>query len=477
MTTLTKSSSAHRPATELAFETNEAVTEPLALQVRGQIPDWLTGQLFRNGPGRWEFDQQQANHWFDGMALIHCFTIEDGGVSYSSRFIESRAYLAACDTGKLRYAEFASDPCRTRFQKIAALFNPGLTDNPAVSTFEFGERMIALSETPMAYEFDPATLETLGVAYENPDTFATAHPHAGEGGSLINLSCKLGARNSQSFFSVDPTTLQQTRIARLPRSRPTYQHSFGITDRWIVFTEFPFKVNPLDIVRSGRPFIENFKFAPEDGTTLTLIDRQSGEIGGVWEAGPGFCFHHANSYEEGEDVVVDLCRFDNPAVVENLYVDKLRGGEYPAEASPFLHRYRLTPGSGRAEESRISDEPIDLPRINYARCNGKPYRYVYGVGLDEGSPLDRLVKIDVTSQAATIWREANAFVGEPVFLAAPNAEREDDGVLLSLVLDGDAGRSMLLVLDASDMTELARAEVTSPLAPGFHGSFVRSRAS
>jgi carotenoid cleavage dioxygenase-like enzyme len=33
---------------------------------------------------------------------------------------------------------------------------------------------------------------------------------------------------------------------------------------------------------------------------------------------------------------------------------------------------------------------------------------------------------------------------------------------------------MLLVLDAGDMTELARAEISRAVPPGFHGNFVRS---
>jgi carotenoid cleavage dioxygenase-like enzyme len=449
--------------------------ERTELPVHGELPAWLAGQLLRNGPGRWKFDGAEVNHWFDGMSLVHSFEIESGCVHYMNRFIESRAYKAFRDSGELSLSEFASDPCRTRFQRIQSVFRPQLTDNPAINAYKFGDQYIALSETPMAYEFDPATLETVGVAYENPGTFATAHPHLdGVSGNMINLSAKFGPSSSQSFFQIEPNTMVQKRIAKLKRKHPTYQHSFGMSGRWLIFTEFPLSVNPLDILRTGRPFIENFEYRPEAGTRITLIDRETGEIGGEWQAEPGFCFHHVNAYEDGDDVVVDLCRFEDASIVENLYLDKIRDGAIPYEANAYLHRYILRPGAERAEEHRLSDEPFELPRINYRANNCKPYTYAYGIGLSNDAPLDRLVKIDVTCGESTVWSEPNCLVGEPVFVAAPDATAEDDGVLLSLVLDGTKERSMLLVLDAGDMTELARAEISRAVPPGFHGNFVRS---
>jgi beta,beta-carotene 9',10'-dioxygenase len=463
-------------AVDLAFESNPDMPLREELPVSGELPRWLKGQLLRNGPGRWKFDAREVSHWFDGMSLVHSFEIADGRVQYMSRFIESRAYKEFRSTGELSMSEFGSDPCRTRFQRIQSVFRPQLTDNPAINAYKFGEQYIALSETPMAYEFDPKTLETVGIAYTNPDMFATAHPHLdGASGEMLNLSGKFGPRSSQSFFRLEPNTLAAKRIAKLIRRRPTYQHSFGLSGRWLIFTEFPFRVDPLDILRTGRPFIENFEYHPEEGTTITLIDRETGELGGEWQADAGFCFHHVNAWEEGEDVVVDLCRFDDASIVENLYLEKIREGDYPKDGGAYLHRYRLKPGADRAEEHRVSDEAIELPRINYKANNCRPYSFVYGVGMgpEGGVPFDRLVKIDARTGSSTVWHEQNCLVGEPVFISDPDGVAEDDGVLLSLALDGDAGRSMLLVLDARDMSELARAEISRAVPPGFHGNFVR----
>ena len=121
---------------------------------------------------------------------------------------------------------------------------------------------------------------------------------------------------------------------------------------------------------------------------------------------------------------------------------------------------------------RLIDEPIELPRINYFRCNEHPYRYVWGVASGSGW-IDRIVKADVVDRQSTVWSEEGCFPGEPVFVAAPGAEAEDHGVLLSVVFDGRNGRSFLLVLDARSLDEVARAEVPHQIPFGFHGQFTR----
>ena len=63
----------------------EVVIENLPIQ--GQIPEWLSGSLFRNGPAYFT-----GGHWFDGLAMIHKFSFQSGSVSYSNRFLRTDAY-------------------------------------------------------------------------------------------------------------------------------------------------------------------------------------------------------------------------------------------------------------------------------------------------------------------------------------------------------------------------------------------------
>lgn len=67
------------------------------------------------------------------------------------------------------------------------------------------------------------------------------------------------------------------------------------------------------------------------------------------------------------------------------------------------------------------------------------------------------------------------FAGEATFLPTPGGTAEDDGVLLSLVM-ARTGKSFMLVLDASSMLELARAELPYAVPYRFHGGFLPEHA-
>ena len=125
------------------------------------------------------------------------------------------------------------------------------------------------------------------------------------------------------------------------------------------------------------------------------------------------------------------------------------------------------------ERTALAEEDLELPRIAYGRHNERPYRYVWGNGTGAGGWLERISKVDTESGHTLSWSQPGCYPGEPVFVAAPGAEDEDAGALLSVVLDGEAQRSFLLVLDAADLHELARAELPHHIPFGFHGQFAR----
>jgi carotenoid cleavage dioxygenase-like enzyme len=457
----------------LGFESLDSEVRVDSLPLTGTLPDWLVGSLLRTGPAKWEVGERTMSHWFDGLAMLHRFGFGDGSVSYASRFLETRAYRAAKETGEITYSEFATDPCRSLFQRVSSMFSPKLSDNANVNLVELGERFVAMTETPIPVQFDPATLDTAGVAYDVPGLLTTAHPHLDRASrGMLNYAAGLGRKNQYRFFHLGPEDDQPRVIARLGVREPAYMHSFGLTERWIVLAEFPFVVNPLRLAFSGRPYIENYRWKPELGTRFTLIDRATGEASGPFETDAFFAFHHVNAYEDGDEVVVDICVFDDPKIVEDLYLERLRAGEPISE--PELRRFRIRPSDSAVTHQRLVEDGFDLPRINYGRCNERPYRFVWGVGTDGSGFFERIVKADLAGGETVSWSEPGCFAGEPVFVAAPGADAEDEGVLLSVVLDPARSRSFLLVLDAQSLDELARAEAPHHIPFGFHGQFSRA---
>src|SRR5260370_26228824 len=117
---------------------------------------------------------------------------------------------------------------------------------------------------------------------------------------------------------------------------------------------------------------------------------------------------------------------------------------------------------------------MELPRLNYARCHPRAYRFTYGIGHcpeREGDIFNRLVKVDGGARENKVWCDENCYPGEPVFVATPGASAEDAGVILSIVLNAKRRTSFLLVLDAGSFEEIARAEVPHHIPFGFHGQF------
>ena len=125
---------------------------------------------------------------------------------------------------------------------------------------------------------------------------------------------------------------------------------------------------------------------------------------------------------------------------------------------------------------QLADISFEMPRINYSHHNTRPYRYAYGAGRLRGedardSTASSLVKLDVQTGESRLWAERGSYPGEPVFVGEPTGSGEDEGALLSVVLDGANATSYLLVLDARTMQERARARVPHHIPFGIHGEF------
>jgi beta-carotene 15,15'-monooxygenase len=192
---------------------------------------------------------------------------------------------------------------------------------------------------------------------------------------------------------------------------------------------------------------------------------------------PFFGFHHVNAYEADGDVVVDLETVPDAESVGALDLSRLRAGDVDAAAGR-LERFRVRdpdgPGTPRVERTTLYDDGTALPTASRDRWLRR-HRYVYAQSSDQ--PVTdwprALLRFDVETGAVREFDERDygraAYFGEPTFVPRPGGDREDDGVLLTEALEPDAGRSTIVVLDAADMTELARAPLPHALPFGFHG--------
>jgi beta,beta-carotene 9',10'-dioxygenase len=458
----------------LGFTSQDEETAVERLPVSGELPGWLTGALVRVTPALLEVGGRRLAHWFDGIAMLNRFGFADGRVSYASRFIESRAYQDAKE-GEWRHGGFATDPCRSIFKRVQQIFSPDVTDNPNVNLARIGERYIAMTETPMPIEFDAETLDTIGhLAYadELKAHVTTAHPHHDrDRNELVNYVARFSRVSEYVLYGLPTASSKRRVIARMPVKEPAYMHAFGMSERYLILAEYPLRVNPLKLAFSGRPFIENYSWRGGEPTRFQVLDRVTGELRGTYETDAFFCFHHVNAFERGDELVVDLCAYPDSTVIDDLYLgeDGPRGDRFPRTE---LRRYTIDLAGGSVRSEPLTDGSLEFPRIDYGKRNTRDYAYAYFAGADSGW-FDRLVKVDVRDGSRSEWRAEGCYPGEPVFVREPGTEAEDSGAVLSVVLDANAGRSFLLVLDAGSFEEVARAEAPHHIPFGFHGQYFR----
>jgi len=460
------------------FETQTRETEVDALEIDGEIPNWLDGNLLRTGPAQFEVGDDAYNHWFDGHAMLHSFQFADGRVGYINRFLETESREESKKEGRIVRSEFGTDPCRSIFQRAMQLFSErDGTDNANVNIATYADTFVAMTETPFPIAFDDETLETAGYFEYEDDLegdMSTAHPlYDAERDAVYNYLTEFGRTSTYRIYRQPSDSRRRETVAEIDVQTPSYIHSFGMTENYIVLVEFPLVMHPLQLLVDDSPLAELLSWEPERGTRFHVVDKHSGEVTGAATTEPFFAFHHVNAWEDENngELVVDIAAYPDATIVEDLYLDRLRDARAGVLAGQ-LRRYRLEPDGSELRGRPIGEKGIELPRINYEASAGKFYQHVWANGRTDGADFfDEVVRLDVEDGTSKTWREPGCYPGEPVFVPRPDATEEDDGVVLSIVLDGAEERSFLAVLDAATMDEIGRATVPHHIPFGFHGQY------
>lgn len=467
----------------LIYKSIEKETPNCILDIEGQIPEWLSGDLIRNGPAKFEVGEYKLNHWFDGYSMIHKFSIQDGKVYYKSKFLQSKDYIKSTSANYIKNRSWGTvaDPCGSIFNKFFSAFTKPEASNASVSILKNGNRIAAVSDFSSMVEFDFNTLETKGDVkfadqFGNDYMFSAAHscfdPETKE---TFNCLGKPGPKGNFSFIKFSESTFERESFGSLSAPKHTYFHSYALTKNYFIFIEQPLELNIWQLMFSrflNRPYEACYHWKPEHGTKFHLVNRLNGEVI-TFKSAPFFFFHTVNAFEEANEVLIDLCLYNDPTVIKDLYLDKLKQNGLKKESMSLLYRAKINLENETVDLIQLSDIPLDLPSFNMKR-SCKPYNYVYGLGLKETQDIEvnnQLVKIDVRSGDLKVWYHKGMYPSEPLFVETPGSSSEDDGIILSVVLDIQKQSSFLLLLNASDFTEIARAYAPVHLPIGLHGMF------
>jgi carotenoid cleavage dioxygenase-like enzyme len=482
----TSAVSAPRALGSLAPFRSRALDGPLGLdtQLEGKLPDWLKGDLVRVAPAVFELPQHasgrtfRAGHWFDGLGMLFRFRIRDGKVSYRQSLLETKSRKRIAD-GDFSSSGFGTQIVRSFWRRLISP-RPPIPDNTNVNVLPLGDERIALTEGPTQWGFDAETLAaTKPVQYADSlkDAMMIAHAHYDfEQRKVVNVAFKLGRPNEIIVYEHAPNSRERKVVGSVKTIRLPYLHGFGLTPRHAIVIGHSFDLNTLSMLWSNGAFIDHFKFRPEQGTKLWLIDRATGEVR-THLAPAGFVFHIANAFEDGEKTVVDVALYPDPSIIDRLRRDALLANGLPSLA-PSIVRYTMTPGQEHARVELLLEDGFEFPSVSYKQKSGVRHGVTWGTRIvagKAGAPSrNTVVRLDANGSTREHTEENVAF-GEPIFVAKPGGAGEDEGVLLVVGADAKRDESQLRVLDARTLDVVAQASVAVPIPLGFHGSFFGDR--
>ncbi|XP_023308036.2 carotenoid isomerooxygenase isoform X2 [Lucilia cuprina] len=336
---------------------SQEIIEPIEGHVIGKIPSWINGSLLRNGPGNWQVGDMTFQHLFDCSALLHRFAIHNGRVTYQNRFVQTETLKKNNAAQRIVVTEFGTasvpDPCHSIFDKVSAIFRPDSgSDNCMISIYPFGDEFYTFTESPVIHRINPRTLATEGrlVITDFAGVVShTSHPHVMPNGTTYNLgmaTTKSGPAYSIICFPHGENMFENAYVkAHIPcrwKLHPGYMHTFGITENYFVIVEQPLSISLPEFIKAhvcNQNLSACLKWFEDKPTIFHLVDRKTGQETHTFESEAFFFLHIINQYEEDNYVVIDICCYKDPEMINCMYLESIMNMQSnPDYASLFRGR-------------------------------------------------------------------------------------------------------------------------------------------
>jgi carotenoid cleavage dioxygenase-like enzyme len=407
------------------------------LKVIGQIPESLKGTLLRNGANP---QSGESAHWFLGNGMLHGVRIEAGEAKwYRNRYVKTPLYLKPDGDVMDGLGDMTMSAANT-------------------NVIQHAGKIMALEEGHWPFVVSNE-LETIGPnSYEGKLQGAmTAHPKiCPETGELLAFSYGMTAPYLTYLRASASGELLQTEQITVPGA--TMIHDFNVTRNFVIFMDLPAVWNFEGMATTGLPILWDESY----GARLGVMPRNSGNDDVVWyEINPCYVFHPLNAYENGDKIVIDVCRMD----------DTMKPG---SSAPPMLYRWVIDQTSGRVTETQLDDRVVDFPRVA-DNVVGLKHQYGYCAAFAGSAPYgEGLIKYDLEAGTSEYRHLDGGQASEAVFVKDPSASGEDGGFLLSYVYQPEIDQSEVLILNAQDMLgePVARIQLPVRVPAGFHGNWI-----
>jgi len=466
----------HAPLIENAFSLDPCEQSYTVEEIEGEIPDFIRGTYYLNGPARFSRASLRYRHWLDGDGMVCALRFERGRVQFTNRFVRSTKFVAEEEAGRPLFRAFGTAFASDQLKRGIMLESP-----VNVSVYPYSGTLLAFGEQGLPWALDPVTLETrgefnFGGRLNDISPFA-AHPKFDRAtGEMFNFGIAFsGAQPSLNVYRFDGQMNLLYR-KRLPLDYACSIHDFSLSPSSTIFYLSPYILNMEAMMRDGRTLMDSLRWEPERGSRFLIVSRDTGEEVASIPIGPRYCLHLINCFEADNRLTVDVLEYDRPIydqyqVVPDLFSDI-------GQAQPV--RFVIDVQARELIETRALDYRLapDFPSIDLRRAT-QPYGDFWMLGISAtGRPgrkfFDQLVHAS--------WEDAKGrdiyqappkhyLGGEPIFVGDPNDESV--GVVICQIFDAERVRSAFAIFDAVDVARgpVATLRLKAPIQLGFHASF------
>ena len=440
--------------------------------IEGAIPDDIDGIYLRNTEN--QIHQPLGRHHpFDGDGMIHQISFQNGKANYRNRFVKTRCFDAEQSAEQSLWGGLMDGPgtsLRPGFGAHGSLKDSSSTDivvhaGKAISTFyQCGE----------GYVLNPETLEPEGLAPWVPIDGISAHPRVDEntGEMMFFNYSKFAPYMHYGVVDKDHKLVHYVPI-ELPG--PRLPHDMTFSENWSILNDLPVFWDEELLKRD----IHAVRFHKDMPSRFALIPRHGDPSEIRWfEATPTYVLHWLNAYEEGDEVIMDGYFQEDPSpppIAEAGEHGHLMAYLDEHSFKSRLHRWRFNLKDGTTTEERLDDRIVEFGMINQ-QYSGRKYRYVYSTFAKPGWFLFcGFIKHDLeTGESETVTLDDGRYASEAPFAPRVNSQSEDDGYLVSFIMDENSGTSECILIDATDFEAgpVCRIKLPHKICSGTHSTWV-----
>lgn len=438
------------------------------LRVEGTVPARLLGAYMRDGANV----AYQPNHYvypLDGDGMVHAVYFKGGHVQYKNRWVQTSHLKTERKFNRTIYGSVGK-LLPVPQEVIDAGGEPSPIRNTANTNIIYhGDKLLAMWEGGFPHLLN-ADLSTVGLYdYDGalrPGDALTAHPKVcPTTGQLVTCTQRWDSPNY--WVQIFDARGKHMQTIPVEFARKGIIHDLQITDNYVVIFYAPAFHSVEKAMKGENPFL----WEPELGTKIIAIPRSGKGQTIVFETEAFFSWHYCNGFERGGKLIIDYVRIKSIPFAQ----DQGTGAEKQPRR---MNRMTLDLATRQVSNEEVSAVFCEFSRVDERRM-GKSYRYGFAASSNrewgDAHGYNCTGRFDFDTGETSLWEygpEANA--GEPVYVANPDSDREEDGWLMCFVHNPGEG-AFLSVLSAGDFTRgpVCKVHIPGRVPNGFHANWMQ----